>query len=124
MLLASLGWKDRDGDGFLEDGTGNPISFTLKTNSNNTMRIAMSNFIRDDLSKVGIKVNLVPLDFNTIITNIRDDFQYEAVLLGLQSGVPPDPAMGQNVWRSSGRTHTGIPTSPSLRLPKKRASTL
>ena len=84
-LLASLGWKDGNGDGVLEDTKGNPISFTLKTNSNNTLRIGMANFIRDDLAKVGIKVNLVPLDFNTIITNIRDDFQYDAVLLGLQS---------------------------------------
>jgi peptide/nickel transport system substrate-binding protein len=118
-LLASLGWKDSDGDGFLEDGKGNPISFTLKTNSNNTLRIAMANFVRDDLAKVGIKVNLAPLDFNTIITNIRDDFQYEAVLLGLQSGVPPDPAMGQNVWRSSGRTHNWNPSQPKPETPEE-----
>jgi peptide/nickel transport system substrate-binding protein len=65
----------------------------------------MANFIRDDLAKVGIKVSLVPVDFNTLISNIRDDMQYDTILLGLQSGVPPDPAMGQNVWRSSGRTH-------------------
>jgi ABC-type transport system substrate-binding protein len=32
-------------------------------------------------------------------------FQYEAILLGLQSGVPPAPGMMQNVWRSSGLTH-------------------
>ncbi len=79
------------------------VSFTLKTNSDNTLRVGMANFIRDDLAKVGIKVTLVPVDFNTLITNLRDDFQYDAILLGLQSGVPPDPAMGQNVWRSSGR---------------------
>ncbi len=104
-LLASLGWKDRNGDGFLEDGAGNTISFTMQTNGDNKMRVGMANFIRDDLAKVGIKVTLTPIDFNTLITNERDNYQYESILLGLQSGVPPDPGQGQNVWRSSGRTH-------------------
>jgi peptide/nickel transport system substrate-binding protein len=104
-LLASLGWKDGNGDGVLEDTRGRAISFTLKTNSDNKVRVGMANFIRDDLSKVGIKVTLVPVDFNTLVSNLRDDMQYDAILLGLQSGVPPDPALGQNVWRSSGRTH-------------------
>lgn len=104
-LLASLGWKDGNGDGILEDTKGNPISFTMKTNSDNKTRVGMANFIRDDLSKVGIKVTLVPVDFNTLITNLREDFQYDTILLGLQTGVPPDPAMGQNVFRSSGRSH-------------------
>lgn len=104
-LLASLGWKDANGDGFLEDTAGNTISFTMQTNGDNKMRVGMANFIRDDLAKVGIKVLLTPIDFNTLITNERDSFQYESILLGLQSGVPPDPGQGQNVWRSSGKTH-------------------
>ncbi|MEQ1898789.1 MAG: ABC transporter substrate-binding protein [Vicinamibacterales bacterium] len=104
-LLAGLGWKDKNGDGVLDDAAGNAISFTIQTNGDNKMRVGMANFIRDDLAKVGIKVLLTPIDFNTLITNERDTFQYEAILLGLQSGVPPDPGQGQNVWRSSGRTH-------------------
>src|SRR5262249_41781600 len=68
-LLASLGWKDMDGDGVLEDSHGHPISFTMKTNSDNKLRVAMGNFIKDDLAKVGIKVVLAPVDFNTLITN-------------------------------------------------------
>lgn len=104
-LLAGLGWKDNNGDGVLEDTAGNPISFTLKTNSDNILRIGMANFVKDDLAKVGIKMTLVPTDFNTLIVNLRNDFQYDSILLGLQSGVPPDPALMQNVWRSKGLTH-------------------
>ena len=104
-LLASLGFKDINSDGTLEDAKGNPITFSMKTNSSNTTRIAMMNFIKADLAKVGINVITSPVDFNTLITNLRSDFQYESILLGLQSGVPPDPAMMQNVWRSSGLTH-------------------
>ena len=42
-LLASLGWTDRNGDGFLEDKAGNTIAFTLKTNSENRLRVSMAN---------------------------------------------------------------------------------
>jgi peptide/nickel transport system substrate-binding protein len=118
-LLASLGWKDGDGDGVLEDARGNAVIFTMKTNGDNRIRVAMANFVRDDLAKVGIRVILTPVDFNTLITNIRDDFQYDAVLLGLQSGVPPDPGMGQNVWRSSGRTHQWNVAQPKPETPEE-----
>lgn len=104
-LLASLGFLDANGDGVLEDRAGNEVAFTLKTNSGNVLRIGMANFIRDDLAKVGIRMTLTPIDFNTLIANIRSDFQYEAILLGFQSGVPPTPHNGQNVWRSSGESH-------------------
>ena len=114
-----FGWKDKNGDGFVEDASGHTVGFTLKTNSDNKMRVAMANFIRDDLAKVGIKVTLVPVDFNTLITNLREDFQYEAILLGLQSGVPPDPGMGQNVWRSSGRTHYWNMAQPKPETPEE-----
>lgn len=118
-LLATLGFRDKNGDGVLEDPGGEPVSFTIKTNSDNRMRVGMANFIRDDLAKVGIKATLVPVDFNTLITNIRDDKQYEVVLLGLQSGVPPDPAMGQNTWRSSGRTHNWNIAEPTPATPEE-----
>jgi peptide/nickel transport system substrate-binding protein len=118
-LLASLGLRDGNGDGVLEDAKGNPVSFTLKTNSDNLMRVALGNFVRDDLAKVGIRLTLTPIDFNTLITNIRDDFQYDAILLGLQSGVPPDPALGQNVYRSSGRTHQWNPSQPKPETPQE-----
>jgi peptide/nickel transport system substrate-binding protein len=104
-LLAGIGFRDANGDGVIEDARGNPVTFQLKTNADNTMRVATANFIRDDLSKVGIRVILAPVDFNSLITNLRNDLQYEAILLGSQSGVPPDPANAQNFLRSSGLSH-------------------
>lgn len=104
-LLDDLQMIDRDGDGIREDAQGNPIEFTIKTNGDNVTRVAMCNFAREDLAKVGIRLTLTPVDFNTLITNLRQDFQYEAILLGLGSAVPSDPGMGQNVFRSSGLTH-------------------
>jgi len=104
-LLDGLNYVDRNGDGIREDPSGNPISFSIKTNGDNTTRVAMCNFIREDLAKIGIKLTLTPVDFNTLISNLRQDFQYDCILLGLGSAVPSDPGMGQNVFRSSGLTH-------------------
>ena len=104
-LLAGMGLRDADGDGVLEDARGNQVSFTLKTNSSNALRLSMANFIRDDLAKIGVRMTLAPVDFNTFISNIINDFQYEAGLLGFQSSVPPTPFGGQNLYRSSGESH-------------------
>ncbi len=118
-LLASLGFKDRDGDGFLEDAHGHPLAFTIKTNSDNRLRVAMGNFITDDLAKVGIKVKLVPMDFNTLTTNLHKDFDYETVILGSDSAIPPDPGMGGNVWRSSGSSHLWNVKQPKPETPQE-----
>jgi len=104
-LLASIGMQDRNGDGVIEDARGNPVRFTIKTNSENDVRKAMINLIRDDLAKVGIAVSSAPTQFNALTTNLRQDFDYDAILLGLGSGIPPDPALSANVFRSSGLTH-------------------
>lgn len=104
-LLDRIGYKDRNGDGVREDPQGHPIAFTMMTNADNVTRVAMANFIKDDLAKVGIRCTPTPVDFNTIVSHLRNDLQYDSALLGLGSAVPPDPGMGQNVWRSSGLTH-------------------
>jgi peptide/nickel transport system substrate-binding protein len=104
-LLAGLGFKDTNGDGVLEDARGNQLSFMLKTNSSNALRVSMANFIRDDLAKIGVRMMLTPIDFNTLVTNLHKDFQYEMMMMGFQSSVPPTPFGGQNVWRSSGESH-------------------
>jgi peptide/nickel transport system substrate-binding protein len=104
-VLDRLGWKDGNGDGVREDARGNPLQFTIKTNSDNAVRLAMMNFIRDDLAKIGIRCIATPVEINTLVSNVRQDFQYDAMLLGLTSGVPADPGMSANVYRSSGLTH-------------------
>ncbi len=63
-LLARLGFRDRDGDGVIEDSKGNPVRFTLKTNAGN-VRVQMANFVRDDLARVGIQCSVAAVDFNT-----------------------------------------------------------
>ncbi len=104
-LLDSLGWKDTNGDGIREDDRGQSLRFTIKTNADNATRIQMLALIKDDLARAGIACTPVPVDFNTLTTNMRQDLQYDAILAGLGSAVPPDPAMYANFVTSHGGTH-------------------
>jgi peptide/nickel transport system substrate-binding protein len=104
-LLAEIGFKDTDGDGVLEDGRGHPVSFTLKTNGDNVTRVQKLNFIKDDLARVGIRCVPQPTELRALVSNLREDYDYEAALLGFGSAVPPDPGMGGNIYRSRGLTH-------------------
>ena len=55
------------------------------TNADNTMRKEMLALLKDDLAKVGIEITLDPVEFNTLVTHTRHDFQYDACLLGLEA---------------------------------------
>ena len=104
-LLEAAGYRDRDGDGVREDPAGHPVSFVISTTADNQERIALGNILVDDLTKIGLRVTLAAVDFNGLITQLRESFDYDCILLGLTGGVPPDPIMSANVFLSSGRTH-------------------
>ena len=105
-LLAGIGFKDANGDGFLEDARGNPVELHAEDQQQTTRcASAWRTSSATIWPKIGIKMTLTPIDFNTLITNLTTDFQYDAILLGFQSSVPPTPFGGQNVWRSSGESH-------------------
>ncbi len=110
-LLGEMGLIDRDGDGIREDEAGNKVEFTMITNTGNDNRELIGNIVKDDLSKVGIKMNFNPVEFNTLIVKIGNEYDYECCLLGLTSG-DPDPSSGMSVWLSSGRMHQWYPNQP------------
>ena len=96
-------------DGVLKDAQGNVVEFTLMTNSENPGRIAMLNVIEADLKKLGMQVRIRPVPFNDLLTSMRDTRDYDAILLGWGTGVPPDPSQSKNVMLSSGRGHHWMP---------------
>ena len=107
-LLKEIGIEDRDGDGFAEDADGNKIEFVLNTNTGNGAREKMAVLIAADLKKIGFKVILQPIEFNTLVSKIDDTFDYDCVLLGIGSG-GADPSSSINVIKSSGFTHQWFP---------------
>lgn len=104
-MLDGLGLVDRNGDSVREDAQGHPVTFTMLYNGDNKLRAAMALLLQDDFAKVGVRLVPTSMDFNTLVSHTRNDFQYESCLGGLGSAVPADPAMGANFWKSSGISH-------------------
>ncbi|HLK05506.1 MAG TPA: ABC transporter substrate-binding protein [Candidatus Acidoferrum sp.] len=96
----------------LKDAAGNRVEFTLVTNSGNTAREKMAAMIQQDLSQVGIKVNVVTFDFPSLIERMTRTFDYDACLLGLVN-TDLDPNGQMNVWLSSGENHQWNPSQKS-----------
>ena len=108
-LLKEIGIEKRNGDDFLTDADGNKIEFVLNTNTGNESRGKAAVFIKSDLEKIGIKVILQPIEFNTLITKIDNTYDYDCILMGLAPGTVADPADGMNTLKSSGYTHQWFP---------------
>jgi peptide/nickel transport system substrate-binding protein len=95
-------------NGALKDRDGNEVVFSIITNSGNKYRERMAVLIQDDLQKIGIHVNVVTLDFPSLIERMTQTFDYEAILLGL-TNVGLDPNEQMNVWLSSSENHQWNP---------------
>jgi len=112
--LEQAGFQRR-GD-LLYDREGHPVEFALITNAGNRARERMAAMIQQDLQAIGIRVNVVTLDFPSLIERMTQSFQYEACLMGL-TNVDLDPSAQMNVWLSSADNHQwnprqAIPATP------------
>jgi peptide/nickel transport system substrate-binding protein len=107
-VLEKAGFRYTHDGHLLEDAQGHPVEFNLYTaDSGTTGREQMAAIIRSDLEKVGMKVNLVPVEFNTLVNKLMSSFDWDMVMIGLTGGV--EPHFGQNVWHSSGGLHLWDP---------------
>jgi peptide/nickel transport system substrate-binding protein len=95
-------------NGTLKDKDGNEVVFSIITNAGNKARERMAVLIQDDLQKIGIHVNVVTLDFPSLIERMTQTFDYEAIILGL-TNVDLDPNGEMNVWLSSSENHQWNP---------------
>lgn len=102
--------------GVLKDRAGHAVEFSIITNAGNRPREGMAAIIQDDLKKLGIRVNVVTLDFGSLVERIGRTNQYEACLLGFTS-VEIDPTEQMNVWLSSGAQHAWWPMQKTPATP-------
>ncbi|HEY6102388.1 MAG TPA: ABC transporter substrate-binding protein [bacterium] len=114
QLLAEAGYR-KGSDGFLRDAQGNIVEFTLSTNAENNDRVAMGNILRQDWTKLGIKVNYAPEAFNTLVGKLTGTFNWDAIIIGLTGGI--EPVTGKNVWLSSGSLHMWWPKQEKAATP-------
>jgi len=106
-LLTQAGFRFANDE--LRDQAGNRVEFTLVTNSGNAVREKIATMIQQDLAHVGIKMNVVTLDFPSLIERMTRTFDYEACLLGLVN-TDLDPNGQMTVWLSSGENHQWNPS--------------
>jgi peptide/nickel transport system substrate-binding protein len=92
----------------LVDRGGHPVEFSIVTNAGNRARERTAAMIQADLKAIGITVNVVTLDFPSLIQRISESFDYEAALLGM-TNVELDPNAQMNVWLSSSDEHQWNP---------------
>ena len=113
-LLKEAGFKYNQ-RGQLLDEDGNQVRFTLMTNAGNTFREAMIAQIRQDLAKIGMQVDLNPINFSVLIDKLDNTQDWEAYLLAM--GGSREPNSGANVWLPESRSHSFNQASPPGKPP-------
>jgi len=109
---AGFSWKTgANGDSSLVDSQGKTVEFSILTSSSNADRTKMAAIIQDDLKELGMRVQVVPLEFRSLIDRVTQAKEYDACVLGLAS-FDADPNSDLNVWLSSGGTHLWNPSQP------------
>jgi len=103
-------------NGVLRDREGHVVEFSIITNSGNKYRERMATMIQQDLTAIGIKLNVVTLDFPSLIERMTRTFDYEACLLGLVNN-ELDPNSQMNVWLSSAENHQWNPSQKTPATP-------
>jgi peptide/nickel transport system substrate-binding protein len=100
-----------NGESTLQDSDGKPVEFSILTSSTNADRAKMAALLQDDLKQLGMRVQVVPLEFRSLLDRVTQTKEYDACVMGIAS-YDADPNSDINVWLSSGGTHLWNPSQP------------
>ncbi len=93
--------------GELFDSQKNKVEFSLLVADSSKNSMATATIIAENLKKIGITMNIVSMDFMTIVSRIDDTFNYEAAMMGFTGG--GDPSGGKAIYKSDGFLHVWNP---------------
>jgi peptide/nickel transport system substrate-binding protein len=96
----------------LFDARGNRVEFSLLVPAESEPRKLMAAVIQEDLAKLGIRMQVVPIEFAAVTNAWTKSFEYEAILLGL-SVSDLEPSSYANLMLSSGAVHQWQPDQKS-----------
>jgi peptide/nickel transport system substrate-binding protein len=102
-LLKSAGFTWAPDGGLLAPG-GERVAFTIMVAAGNAPRGSMATIIQEDLRALGMRIDIVPLEFRAMLDRVTNTFEYEAAVMGIASG-DVDLNSDVNVWLSTGSTH-------------------
>jgi peptide/nickel transport system substrate-binding protein len=109
-LLKEAGFQVRGSNDAPElyDQKANRVEFTLIVQAENALRNAMATVIQNDLAKLGIKMNVTPIETSQINDRVQRGADYDAALLGT-STTQPDPSSYSTFFRSESVNHQWHP---------------
>jgi len=110
-LLASIGMK-QDPSGTMRDSKGRAVEFDLIMQTDSTVYTDMASILMDELSKVGIKLNIRVLEFQKVVEMLTRTFDWQSLFIAM-SGSQIFPSQGSNVWPSAGNLHMWNPSQKS-----------
>lgn len=99
-------------DDKLYDKLGNRVEFELLTNAGNTQREASGVSIKQDLERLGIKINFKAVEFNSMINRILNSLDWDCIILAFTSNIL-EPNAGYNVWTPNASLHIFNKRSPN-----------
>jgi peptide/nickel transport system substrate-binding protein len=109
-LLASIGLRDTNGDGTLEDKAGAPVRFSILTQGGHNREKVVS-VLQSQLRPLGITIDIVALDQGGLFQRWSGG-DYDAMYFGLQAS-STDPWLNSEYWLSSGGFHLWNPAQAS-----------
>jgi peptide/nickel transport system substrate-binding protein len=86
-LLAEAGWKDRDGNGVLENEKGEEFEFEFTRSAGGETAERLSKFIKDACTKAGIRCNVRVVDWAGI-ADILKSRDFDALTMGWGANAP------------------------------------
>src|SRR5438105_701470 len=92
----------------LYDAKGNRVEFTIIVSAENELRAKSALVIQEDLKKLGLNVQVAPIENSQLQNRVANSFDYEAVLYG-SSVTEPDPSSYTDVLNSSSAQHFWYP---------------
>lgn len=92
----------------LADAQGRPVEFTLIVPAENEARKLMAAVVQGDLAKLGIKMQVAPIETAQLQEKTAKSFDYDAALFGL-SQTDLEPSSYSNFLLSSAATHQWQP---------------
>ena len=111
-ILAEAGWSDRDGDGVVEKD-GRPLVARLYVRADAPERLQACRQMAEQVRAVGIAVEIVPADFQSVIAaKLRPPYDFDLLCMQWRN-LGPDPDLfylfhSSQAWQGEGDTRENL----------------
>ncbi len=118
-LLESVGLKDRNGDGLVDDASGKTARLSVITRKGNTLLERTMANVQEQLRAIGLTFDIVSLERDALLSQFGKG-EYDTIYYGAPFS-STDPTVNADLWLSSGAFHFWNPqqTTPATSWEKE-----